>query len=295
MKIADLLKFDLIASTTIIAGFLFFASCEEKKSEAFKAKEANTTGNGTSTGGETEGEEGEGEAEGEEGGETGTFDLCNDGLKKSTKLSSWSSLVDELCDDGKLKDLRKTANVYKGGDPIVSNKSDKESEETNIVLYSSSQYSAAVDDYWSLVRLQTTDPAEFRTLKFLFDENVDMQDVTATSTSSSYKYSNDPQDGSRVEYKAKTTYLTLVKGQAYVAATSLVEKIETMKALKGLIIVNKLSSSKVEVFTISDQTYEHKDGESNTVETRVLTSLKKEQKNAYENAKDAKKATEALE
>jgi pyruvate/2-oxoglutarate dehydrogenase complex dihydrolipoamide dehydrogenase (E3) component len=67
-----------------------------------------------------------------------------------------------------------------------------------------------------------------------------------------------------------------------------------MKALKGLIIVNKLGS-KVEVFTISDQTYEHKDGEADTVVTRVLTSLKKEQKNAFDNSKEAKKATEALE
>ncbi len=287
MKTVDTLKFNLIASSSIIASLLLFSSCAEKKSEPIKTKEST---NGSRTGQD----EGQGEGQGEGQDEPDSFDLCKDGLKKSTKLESWTPLVKVLCEDGKLKELRKTANVYKGGDPIIDNKSKKESKETNIILYSSSQYSAAVDDYWALVRLQTTDPGEFRTLKFLHDENVEMKDVSAALTSSSYHYSNDPQDGSRVDYKAKTTYVTLLKGQAYVAATALVEKLETMKALKGLIIVNKLSGSKVEVFTISDQTYEHKDGESNTVETRVLTSMKKEQKNAFGNAKDAKKATEAL-
>jgi hypothetical protein len=293
MKTAGLLKFRLIASTSIVASLLLFASCDEKKSEPINKTKTNTSGSGEEGEGE-EGEGEEGEGEGTEAGEGDEFDLCKDGLKAEKKLSSWSSLVEELCDDGKLKDLRKSSNVFRGGDPIVSNKSDKESLETNIVLYSSSQYSATVDDYWSLVRLQTTDPEEFRALKFKYDENVDMADVSATSSASSYRYTNDPQDGSRVDYKAKTTYITLKKGQAYVAATAHVEKIETMKALKGLIIVNKLGENKVEVFTISDQTYEHKDGESDTVETRVLSSLKKEQKNSFENSKTAEKATEAL-
>jgi len=289
MKTLVLLATRLIVATSLLTTILFFTACDEKKSEPI-AKTKGSTSGGSSTEGE-----GEGDGDGEDGGNSGSYDLCNDGLKKSSKLDSWSALVKELCDDGKLKDLRKSSNVYKGGDPIVSNTSEKESEETNMMLYSSSQYSAAVDDYWSLVRLQTSDPAEFRDLKFLYDENVEMSKVAATSASSSYRYANDPQDGSRVEYEAKTTYITLKKGQAYVAATSLVKKIETMKALKGLIIVNKIGESKVEVISISNQIYEHKDGESNTVETRVLKSLEKEQKYAFENAKDAKKASKVFE
>lgn len=292
MKTVDLLKFKLIATAAILASLLLFTSCEEKKSEPLTKPIKNPPGSDESDGSD-EGDEGD---EGGEGDEGAGFNLCSDGLKKSTKLDSWSSLVEELCDDGKLKELRKSTNVYKGGDPIVSHESTGESEETNILLNSSSQYSSKVDDYWSLVRLQTTDPGKFRDLDFLYDENVDMKEVDASKTSSSYHYTNhDAEGGGHVEYKAKTSYITLKKGVAYVAATELTKKIETMKALKGLIIVNKLNDDKVEVFTISDQTYEHDDGQSGTVENKVLTSLKKEQKNSFENAKNSKKATTALD
>ena len=68
MKIADLLNYNLIASSSVIACILFLASCEEKKSEAIKPKEATTTGTGTGSETEGEGETGEGEeGEGEAG------------------------------------------------------------------------------------------------------------------------------------------------------------------------------------------------------------------------------------
>lgn len=296
MKTKELTTSSLIICLPALLGLLFFAGCDEKKA----AQTSTTPKPGKDAGDEGEGDEGkdEGKDEGDDVGETtsGTaeFDLCKDGLSSSSKLGTWSKLVDELCDDGRLDDLRKTSNVFKGDTPKIIDESEVGGTETVMNLYSSAQYNAAVDDYWALVRLQFVDPKKYKE-NFEFDEDVTVTDVNANSTSSTYDYTNDGGEGGVVRYVAKTTFVTLKKGQAYVAATELQESKETMTALKGLIIVNKLSSSKVEAFTISNQTYSHQDGQGDATKTRAINSLKNEQKRAFSNAKKAKTATELLD
>lgn len=290
MKIDLILNRKLAACIAAIFSMLLLANCDEKKA----VSPAPATSSGTSTAGDESegGEEGEGEGEGTDSDVT-DFDLCTDGIKASSKLATWKTLVSELCTDGKIKELRKSANVFKGGTPIISNESEIEALETNMKLYSSAQYSAAIEDYWSLTKLQFVDPAKYKD-NFEADEDVTVKDVNASATSSTYNYINDGGEGGVVNYIAKTTFVTLKKGQAYIAATEHIEKKETMKALKGLIIVNKLSSSKVEVFTISDQSYEHADGQGEATESRALTSLRNEQTRAFKNSKTAAEATKLL-
>lgn len=293
MKINQIQNPKLIISLSALLSVGMLANCEEKKA-ATPAPAKSDTGTGTATAGDEDdgNDTAEAEAEGT-GGDDTDFDLCTDGITASTKLTTWKSLVKVLCDDGKIKELRKSANVFKGGTPIISNESEIESLETNMKLYSSAQYTAAVGDYWSLTKLQFVDPAKYKE-NFEADEDVTVKDVNASATSSTYNYINDGGEGGVVNYVAKTTFITLKKGQAYIAATEHIEKKETMKALKGLIVVNKISATKVEVFTISDQSYEHADGQGEATESRALTSLKNEQTRAFKNSKTADKATELL-
>lgn len=291
MKTNDLTMARLIVCVPALLGMLFLAGCDEKK-----ASTASTTPKPVKGDGEGEGEEG---GEGDDGGKTlgqgggGEFDLCKDGLLESSKLGTWSKLVDELCEDGRLVELRKSENVFKGDSPKIIDESEVGGEETTMNLYSSAQYGAPVDDYWSLVKLQFVDPTKYKE-NFEYDADVTVKDVNASSSSSTYDYTNDGGEGGVVRYVAKTTFVTLKKGQAYVAATELQESKETMTALKGLIIVNKISSSKVEAFTISYQTYSHQDGQGDATKTRAIKSLENEQKRAFSNAKKAKTATELL-
>lgn len=273
-------------------GLSYLSSCSEKKAETPSSSATNPTGSGSGTA--TAGDDDDDDDNGGTSGGESTYDLCADGLEKSSKLDKWSKLVKELCSSGKLKELRKTANVYSGGDTTVMHEEDIASTTTEMQIYSSGLYNATASDYWDLVRLQTTDPGAYKD-HYQTDSDVEMKDVNASSSSSTYNYINNSGEGGEVNYVGKTSFITLEKDQAYVAATELVESKETMKDLKGLIIVNKKSSSKVEVFTISYQTYEHEDGQGKQLRDRAITSCESEQKRAYQNAKTADKAKDYLD
>ena len=83
-------------------------------------------------------------------------------------------------------------------------------------------------------------------------------------------------------------------GQAYMSATKLDESHDTMTALTGLIIINKKSSTKTEVFTMSDQTYSHQANQGDSAENQAIQAAEAEQVRMFENAKKASLAPALL-
>lgn len=285
----------------------YMTGCQEKKSESPASSGGKKDSGGTDKDDDEDDDDGdeggtdkteggktdEGETEGgtTDGGET-TFDLCKDGLKK--KVTDFDAFVQDLCDGGKLKTLRGADNVFDGTTPkILKDKEQKGDTESSMRLYTSGLYDCKTSDYWSLIKVQFGHPDKYKTV-YEYDADADMNNVQASDTQSSYEYSNDSGEGGRVAYKATTKFIVLKEGVAYVAATTETAKVETMKSLKGLIIVNKKSDGKTEVFTMSDQVYEHDSGQADTITSRAITSLQNEQKRAFNNAKKANQAAGLL-
>lgn len=223
-------------------------------------------------------------------GSTAAFNLCKDGLAVSAKLSGFATLVNDLCGaDSKLVTLRKAENVYTGGAPNVSKTLNPGGTESQMRLYTSAIYSTSAEDYWALIKLQFTKPGVYKTV-YDYDHDASMSEVVPSGSSVTYRYQNDSGEGGAVDYNAKTDFIVLKAGQAYVAATKETKMNEMMKSLTGLIVINRKSNGKVEVFTVSDQTYQHADGEATAVTNRALTALGNEQKRAFNNAGKASQA-----
>lgn len=313
----------------LLAGFISFASmgCNEKKTADMPLRKqgtscaslqlkatgsttksaddetsTNASGSSASDGTcseseQTGGSDGTGESSGSTtgGSSSTTFDLCKDGLKASTKLQDFQTYVTELCGtDNKLQALRKSDNIYTGGDAKILQNTTSSSTDTSMRLYTSALYDAKPEDYWALLRLQFTKPQVYKTV-YAYDQDAELHVNQASSDQVTFEYvntdANDPNLG--VDYDAKTIFVTLKANQAYVTATVETQMKQTMKALKGLIIVNKKSNGKLEVITMSDQTYETND-QAEAVKTRAISALKAEQKRAFENSKKADKAKTLL-
>ena len=62
----------------------------------------------------------------------------------------------------------------------------------------------------------------------------------------------------------------------------------------GLVVINKKDSA-TEVFTISDQEYEHTAEEKDALRKKLNAALSQDQKRSFENGENADKATEILD
>lgn len=257
-------------------------------------KSAAKSGSTPSPGGESGDSDDDGGDESDSDGTgSGTFDLCKDGLEE-VSISGFSTYIKQLCSDGKLVALREDDKVYTGGDAkIFKDNVEKGDTETSIRFYTSSLVDAAVEDYWALMQLQLKKPEAYRK-NFDSDESADLTEVEPDGESVQYRYSYDSGNGGGVNYVATTKFHVLKKGQAYMTSTTHDKMYETMKDIKALIIINKKSSSKTEVFTMSDQNYEHAENQADATETEAITKAEEEQKRMYKNAKDAENAPDLL-
>lgn len=257
----------------------------------------------------TDGKGEAGEEGGEEGGETAggddacltedcppvneSFDLCTGLMEKKSEIDGFDEYIDELCGTGenqnKLPTLRKSENVFKGGEPKLLKKTDNGDGSTVAVrLFTSTIVDAKATDYFALIRLQVSKPDKFAE-NYEHDEIIKLSEVDAKSASSSFKYEYEDGEG-RVAYKATARFYTLEKSTAYVSATKMDSSIETMKDFRGLIIVNQ-KGDKTEVFTMSDQKYEVANGQDPKLyDSRATEKAGKEQKRMYNNADKANEA-----
>ncbi len=282
-------------SFLLLAMSLFFGhfviGCSEKSNSPAPAKSSTGTGTDTNTDGEedTDDPEGEGDTPDPAG-----FDLCTSLSSKKDEIDGFAEYIDELCGTGenqnKLPTLRKSENVFKGGEPKLLKKTDNGDGSTVAVrLFTSTIVEASAKDYFALIRLQVSKPDKFGE-NYEHDELIELTDIDAKDTSSSFNY--DYKDGEgRVAYKATARFYTLKKSTAYVSATKMDTSIETMKDFKGLIIVNQKDATTTEVFTMSDQKYEVASGQSPKLyDERATEKAGKEQKRMYNNADKADQA-----
>lgn len=287
---------------TLFASFLVVA-CSEKNAQApspSSEKPAKDAAGGDDKADDTGEDDTEdaGEEAGDdtaEGGEE-AFDLCTGLEDKKGDIDGFSSYIEELCSgENKLTTLRESKNIFKGGSPLLLKKTTESGETTSVRLFTSTVVSAKAEDYFAMVKLQVSKPKEFSE-NFEHDKNVNMTEVQATSKQSSFHYQySDPVNEGNVEYKATARFHTIKKGVAFVSATKLDESLETMKDLKGLIIVSDKGGGKAEVFTMSDQTYEvAADQDPKLYDQEATKKAGAEQKRMYQNAKDADKAPDLL-
>lgn len=259
----------------------FITGCSEKKASESTGKPTNPS-DGTTDEGDDDGTT-----------DSGSFDLCEDGLEV-VDVSGFSSYVKQLCTDGKLKSLRAESAVYTGGDAkIFKDKVEKGDEETSIRLYTSSLVNAAVEDYWALMQLQLKKPDAYKE-NFDYDASASLSEVEPSGDTVKYRYAYDSNNGGGVDYDATTKFHVLEEGQAYMSSTTHDKMHETLKSIKALIIINKKSATKTEVFTMSDQTYEHDANQADATEEEAIAKAEEEQARMFKNAKDASQAPDLL-
>lgn len=274
-----------------LAGLLALAmlGCSEKSS-----------GGGKSTGGAdgvaASGDDGldDDDDSGDDDGEPGTpitFDLCKDGLKKAS-LTGFDSYIETMCsgDKPKVAALRGSDVVYKGGDAKIYKDDPKKGKtETSIRIYTSTLVDAKVKDYWALMQLQLKKTEAYRT-NYDYDTSASLSEIKPEASKVSFRYAYDSGNGGGADYTATTKFVVLSEGKAYMSATKLDKTYETMKALTGLIIINKVSSTKTEVFTMSDQTYSHQENQGDAAEDQAISTAEQEQVRMFKNGKKANKA-----
>lgn len=270
-----------VTSKIAVIGFLGWivmsSACAEKKSVA------PATGPAAGAGTDSDSES------------PGGFNLCDNGLKAVT-VAGFESYVAALCDGekSKISALRVAGVVYKGGEPkIYKDDPKKNSTETSLRIYTSALVDASVNDYWSLMQLQLKKAAAYRD-NYEYDTSASLSEIKVDSSKVSYRYVNDAGNGGRVDYAATTKFVVLKEDQAYMTTTKLDKSYETMEGLTGLVIINKVSSTKTEVFTMSDQTYSHQDNQGDAVEDEAIDTAGQEQSRMYKNAKKADEAPDLL-
>lgn len=223
------------------------------------------------------------------------FDLCADGLTANEDLKLFQSYINSLCSKNQLETLRSDENIFKGTDNKIIEKSKVLGNvESSLLLMTSAVYKVAIEDYWSLLRLQFLKPKVFSE-NFERDPDTTVSDVKPESERVTFRYENSSGEGGKVDYYALTDLLEIGADQAYTTATRLTESKETLKDVKGLIIVNKIDDEQIEVFTTSYQVFSHAAGQGEDYYNRAIRSFKNEQKRAWNNAKKASKAKDFLD
>ena len=221
--------------------------------------------------------------------ETAPFDLCTDGLIVNESLRSFSSYIRTFCARSQLEALRNPNSIFTGEDnKIIEKSKDIGDMKSNFTLMTSAIYQKNVESYWNLLRLQFLKPKVFSE-NFERDPDVVVSGVEPSSDNSNvnFRYENSSGEGGKVDYIAKSDLIEIASDTAYVVATKLTESKETLTDLKGLIIVNKIDDTSIEVFTISYQEYSHASGQGKTYYDRALRSMRAEQKRTWNNAKNA--------
>ncbi len=225
-----------------------------------------------------------------------TFSLCA-ALKANTEVKAqFSSYSKWLCDEGGLEELRD--DYYAGtGSHTVKTLRDGvvpgESGSSEMRLVSASLIPTTPAAYFAMVKLQMTDPDEFKAKKFETDAAVNYTPRKVNSDDVTYYYERSGED--IVGYVATTKFHTLRKGEAYIHTTLMDESATTdaklAEKLKGLVIINRKDSNSTEVLTISDQQYDNNNNHNST-KTNIINGLAKDQERSYRNGRDAEKALE---
>lgn len=230
---------------------------------------------------------------GEAKGLKAAFNICTDGLKKHAALKDYGAQVSILCDDGKLEAVLDKANVFTGGERKLFEMGKKIGDlQTSFKIYSGGAYDSLPEDYWNLLRLQFIKPKVFRD-NYLDDPNAKMDLVVPSGDFVTYRYFNNSGEGGVIEYDAKTVFVTLKSGKAWVAVTQKVGPYrETMESLQSLQIVFESDGNpgKTSLVSISDQIYKHASGQGQSYYDRAMNNLTTEQKNGFINAKTSQKA-----
>ena len=167
-----------------------FGEIEHRGSCPTKTATGSGTGTGSGSGSGTDGEFDDG-SDGSDGG-SGDYDLCTGLTAKKGDIDGFSEYIDELCGTGdganKLPTLRKTENVFKGGEPKLLKKENGGGGKTvSIRLFTSTVVEAKASDYFALVRLQVSKPDKFGE-NYEHDDGTKMSNVEASSSSSKFTY-----------------------------------------------------------------------------------------------------------
>ena len=298
---------NFITSVTLVLGLGVVAACSEQPA----AERRVSPGGGSSGGGgDTDGGEFGGDVGGGSGDDSGpqgeptVYNLC-DAITESDKLASYSSIVEELCSNGGLEDLRKAENIYDGRRPkLLGEEVSSTGSSTTMQYKTSTVANAKAKDYFDMIRLQITKPKDFKgdacdqADPYKTDCDADLDVLRANATGATFIYTNEGDgQGGRVNYKAAASFITLKADQAYLIGSQSDNQhsYEGLSNFNGLIIINKESELKTEVISFSNQTFAHANSnEKDSILQAAETSLEDDQERSYKNAEKADQAADKL-
>jgi len=200
---------------------------------------------------------------GEQPGPQGADALCAGLQNAGLATARLQTFVNELCQSGKLTQLRRPENVYRGLDNTPPN-IDIQAQQginnrTNMVVYTSMMVPADPQSYFNMLRLKVTRPTDFRNTFQHIDPNISYEVLQNSGAQVSYRYKYDSDVF--VDYEANATFKVVQQGQLYIVKTRSFKGHETLEDLTGMIIINGRDEGgkKVsEVFSLSDQRFDNR-------------------------------------
>lgn len=218
-----------------------------------------------------------------------TTDTCT-ALKSHGSLNQIApNLVTRLCGGTMIQDLNTIAFSGQGEPTIKVESKDLGQRRTEMQSSSLLATSAKPKSYFNMMRLQVTQPQDFKSAGFETDAAVTYTIINTTPQQTTYRYVNDSQKPEVVvDYEATASFLSIEENSIYAVTSVWQKKYETVENLKGLVVIVK-DGNGAKVYAVADQTYDNNNDHAKTLQ-KAQQAFKDDLKRAYRNSLNAARA-----
>jgi len=238
----------------------------------------------------------------------GTNDFCKPLRANSGLKDLFSEAIDEMCDAKNLPKLRGEW-LYLGEattkEQITNQNTDEKHAEMRLLGATLNDCTGA--EYYKMLQTQISDPEEFKSKGFEYDEKitytVDKDRSTKAKTAFTYDYTTDGAVKTHIKWGGLSTFYTIrersgTTGAIYAVGTMFdksVKESETLTNIDSLIVVNEYQASVggskqwvAEVLVDSFQAYDPTIGNKQSILSDAKAKFGSEQARAFRNGRKAK-------
>ena len=227
---------------------------------------------------------------------TALTDVCS-GVNQNDVLKEYSALTVVICSGGTsgLQALIAKSLYTGSGTSTVQDLNSEElpQKQSRIKFLSVMRVNTKPQSYFNLMKLEITQPSQYKAAGFETDEKVNYEVKSAQGDTASYRYKNTSEAPEVVvDYTASVRFVTLVPDKAFLVATTLDKSApkEAIQALIGYSLIFTSGATTTDVVSISDQTYDNNGNHSTTL-AKAKRATQTEQLRSFRNGQNADKAS----
>jgi hypothetical protein len=222
--------------------------------------------------------------------------LCDATKGNADLMALAKAQVNLVC--SKLEMLRTESNILRSSTvakliPDVKEKVAGKDTLTRMRVFSSLRQASTPFAFFQKVRLEVSNPSDFKRLKFTLTPDADyiVHSVKKRdATVAEFDYLNASDINAQVQWLGRSNFFVIKEGVTYAVVTRLTESKATIKGFDGFILINQFSDKEIEVFAITDETYENF-GDHEATARKLENKFAIEQTRGYENGLKAKNVT----